>query len=63
MVEPTVFPDGVPACLSRLMPGPGGIGVSVESVAVGGVTPGGGVPVAVAVFATCPESTSTWVSV
>jgi hypothetical protein len=52
IVDPTVFPDGVPACLSSTIAGPAVIGVSVESVAVGAATPTGGVPVAVAVFAT-----------
>ena len=58
-----MLPAGVPACLSRVIRGPGVIGVSVESVAVGAVTPAGGVPVAVAVLGTCPVSTSAWVSV
>ena len=52
-----------PACLSSVMVDVRVIGVSVVSVAVGGVTPAGGVPVAVAELATCPESTSVWVSV
>ncbi len=56
-----MFPDGVPAVLCRLMAGPGVIGVSVLSVASTGL-PVGGVPDAVAVFATCPASTSAWVT-
>ena len=37
--------------------------VAVLSDAVGAVSPGGGVPVAVAVLVTEPESTSAWVRV
>ena len=51
------------ACLSRVIVAVRVIGVSVVSVAVGAVTPAGGVPVAVAELATCPEFTSAWVSV
>ena len=63
MVEPAVLSEGVPGCLSTLIDGPAAIGVSVWSAAVGGVRKSGGVPVAVALFATCPASTSAWVSV
>ena len=53
MVDPAVFPLGVPACLSTVIAGLAAITVSVLSVADGaGVTPAGGVPVAVAVLAT-----------
>ena len=52
-----------PACLSRVIVVVRVIGVSVVSVAVGAVTPAGGVPVAVAELATWPESTSAWVMV
>ncbi len=58
IVDPAVFPVGVPPCLSNVILGVATIVVSVESDAVGAVTPDGGVPVAVAVLATCPESTS-----
>ena len=52
-----------PACLSNAIAGPGVTEVSVVSVAVGGVTPLGGVPVTDAELATCPASTSAWVIV
>ncbi len=62
MVEPTVVPDGVPACLSNAMVAVRVIGVEVLSVPVTG-GPVGGVPDAVAVLLTTPASTSAWVSV
>jgi hypothetical protein len=61
-VEPAVVPVGVPAVLVIVITGAAATGVSVESVAVIAL-PVGGVPVAVAVFATWPESTSACVSV
>jgi hypothetical protein len=56
-----VLPDGVPARFSSLIEGPAGIGVSVESDALT-AAPVGGVPLAVAVLATRPASTSAWLS-
>ena len=63
MVEPTVVPLGVPACLSSVITGVRTRVVSVVSDAVGLVTPDGGVAVAEAELATWPESTSAWVTV
>ena len=63
MVEPAVLPEGTPAVLARVIAGPGATVVSVLSVALGAVRPDGGVPVAVAVLATWPASTSACVSV
>src|SRR5664280_1634116 len=62
MVAPAALPDGVPACLSSVIFGADTTGVSTESGAVTAL-PVGDVPDAVAVLATWPESTSTWVSV
>ncbi len=62
MVAPAVLLEGTPACLSRVIFGADATGVSTVSDAVV-VPPVGDVPDAVAVFATWPESTSTWVSV
>ena len=50
------------ATLSSAMAGPAGSGVSVDEVSLT-FTPVGPVPVAVAVLARSPESTSAWVSV
>ena len=61
-VEPTVFPVGMPACLSRLMLGLATTVVSVESIAET-AAPTGGVAETVAVLTTWPESRSAWVSV
>ena len=68
MVSPALEPDGVPACLSSEMPAAAAIGVEVESVALASSSveagsPAGGLPKAVAVLSTEPESTSAWVSV
>ena len=60
IVEPAVIPLGVPACLCSVIAGTLAMPVSVESVA-GTVVPDGGVALAVAVFATCPASTSVCV--
>ena len=57
-----MLPEGVPACLSTVIDGAAGTGVVIESVAVT-AAPVGGVPVAVAVLATEPASTSACVSV
>jgi hypothetical protein len=61
-VEPADIPDGAPAVFVNVTAGPDAIVVSVESDDVT-AAPDGGVPVAVAVFATCPASTSACVSV
>ena len=58
-----MVPEGTPAVLTSVIAGPGVTVVSVLSLDVGGVSPDGGVPVAVAVLATWPASTSAWVSV
>ncbi len=57
-----MFPDGVPACLSRVISGVAVIGAVTESVAVT-ADPVGGVPEAVAVLTTWPASTSACFSV
>ncbi len=62
MVLPAVLPVAVPACLSIVIDGVDAIAVSVESVADAG-WPCGAVAETVAVLATCPASTSAWVSV
>ena len=62
IVEPADIPDGAPADFVNVIAGPAGIVVSVESAFVR-ADPVGGVPVAVAVLATCPASTSAWVTV
>ena len=57
------FPVGVPACLSKLIAGPAAIGVSRASRSAVTRHRSAGYPVAVAVFTTCPASTSAWVTV
>ncbi len=49
-----------PVCLSSTIDAVRVRGVEVLSVAVGGVRPVGGVPVAVAVLLTTPAFTSDW---
>ena len=61
-VEPSVVPDSTPACLSTVTLGFDDTGVSVESVPVT-AAPVGGVAETVAVFSTCPASTSACISV
>ena len=61
-VLPAVLPVAVPACLSIVIAGVDAIAVSVESVADAG-WPCGAEAETVAVLATCPASTSDWVSV
>ena len=62
IVDPTVAPDGVPACLSSVTDASGLIETSVESVAFT-TTPVGDCAATEAVLATCPLSASAWVSV
>jgi hypothetical protein len=62
IVDPAVFPDGTPACLSRVIVAVRVIGVEVVSVAVT-AAPVGGVPDTVALLLTTPASTSAWVTV
>ena len=62
MVAPADVPDGVAACLSKVIAGVLVSGAEFESVAATGA-PTGGVPDAVAVLLTTPESTSAWVRV
>ena len=57
------MPLGVPDCLSRVSLGLAASGVVVESEALGGFRPRGGLPDAVAVFVTLPWSRSAWVIV
>jgi hypothetical protein len=61
IVDPAVMPVGVPAVFVSVIAGVPAIVVSVASGAVT-AAPVGGVPVADAVLATCPESTSACVS-
>jgi hypothetical protein len=61
-VEPADIPDGVPALFVRVTAGAARNAVSVESLAVT-AAPEGGRPDTVAVFATCPASTSACVTV
>ena len=62
-MRPAVFVDGAPADFTSVIAGPAAIVVSVESVARHRRAGRRGTRDAVAVFATCPESTSACVSV